>query len=348
MSIAPLHWPGMPRRSSASVARFCSQNWLCQFSRAGRLSGPGALEMWPYCLRLSGFERVNCRPTRAHHEPLRRTPLSSTTALSRRIHSAHDRRVLLNLTVVPVLGLVLAFSACGSSSSNSSDTPRSSHTTSSKDSKTKADCSSHAILSALPGGATMQEFTCAKVDDTEWAAARVSPGDTVFFLRWNGTKWNAEDSDSVCGTASAGLPQSLLSYCKAGPSSSTSPATAACTSEAILAALPAGAEMQRFTCADVSGKLWAAARVSPGDTVFFLQWNGTKWNAEDSDSVCGTASAGLPSRSCPTAKRARPRQRRRPPPLARPRRFLPRSRPAPDAGVHLRRRQWQAVGRCAC
>jgi co-chaperonin GroES (HSP10) len=223
--------------------------------------------------------------------------LSSATALSRRIHSARNRGVLLNLTVVPVLGLVLALSACGSSSSNSSDTPISSPTTSSTGSKTKADCSSQAILSALPGGATIREFTCAKVDDTEWAAARVSPGNTIFFLQWNGTKWNAEDSQSICGTASAGLPQSLLSYCKAGPSSSTSPqtpATAACTSEAILAALPAGATMQEFTCADVSGKLWAAARVSPGDTVFFLQWNGTKWNAEDSQSICGTASAGLP------------------------------------------------------
>ena len=143
----------------------------------------------------------------------------------------------------------------------------------------------------------MQEFTCAKVGDTEWAAARVSPGDTVFFLQWNGTKWNAEDSQSICGTASAGLPQSLLSYCKAAPSSSgtsTSPATAACTSEAILAALPADATMQEFTCADVGGKLWAAARVSPGDTVFFLRWNGTNWNAQDSQSICGTASAGLP------------------------------------------------------
>ena len=220
--------------------------------------------------------------------------MSSTTAMSRRILSARNRRVLLNLTVVPVLGLVLAFSACGSSSSNSNDTPSSIPTTSSTGSKTKAECSSQAILSALPGGATMQEFTCAKVGDTEWAAARVSPGDTVFFLQWNGTEWNAEDSESVCGTASAGLPQSLLSYCKAGPSSSTSPATAACTSEAILAALPASATMQKFTCADVGGKLWAAARVSPGDTVFFLQWNGTEWNAQDSESVCGTASAGLP------------------------------------------------------
>ena len=220
--------------------------------------------------------------------------MSSTTALSRGIHSARNRRVLLNLAVVPVLGLVLAFSACGSSSSNSSDTPSSSPTTSSKGTTTKADCSSQAILSALPRGATMQEFSCAKVGDTEWAAARVSPGDTVFFLQWNGTKWNAEDSQSICGTASAGLPQSLLSYCQAGPSSSTSPATAACTSEAILTALPTGATMQRFTCADVGGKLWAAARVSPGNTVFFLQWNGSKWNAEDSQSVCGTASAGLP------------------------------------------------------
>jgi co-chaperonin GroES (HSP10) len=167
--------------------------------------------------------------------------------------------------------------------------------TSSKVSNFKADCSSHAILSALPGGATMQEFTCAKVGDTEWAAARVSPGNTVFFLRWNGTKWNAQDSESICGTASAGLPQSLLSYCQAAPSSSpTRPVTEACTSEAILAALPAGATMQEFTCADVGGKLWAAARVSPGDTVFFLQWNGTKWDAQDSQSICGTASAGLP------------------------------------------------------
>jgi co-chaperonin GroES (HSP10) len=226
--------------------------------------------------------------------------LSSTTVLSGRIHSARNRRVLLNLTVLSVLGLVLAFTACGSSSSSSSDTPSSDSTTSSKDSGTKADCSSQAILSALPGGATMEEFTCADVGGKKWAAARVSPGNTVFFLQWNGTKWNAEDSQAVCGAASAGLPKSLLSYCAAAPSSSSTstsprtPATAACTSEAILAALPSGATMEEFTCADVGGKKWAAARVKPGNTVFFLQWNGTKWNAEDSQAVCGTASAGLP------------------------------------------------------
>ena len=192
------------------------ERWLRVLTRVR--SGPSGLEMLPYWLAL---ERVNSRPTRAHHEPLGRTPLSSTTALSRRSHSARIGRLLLNLTVVPVLGLVLAFSACGSSSSNSSaDTPSSGPTTtSSKDSKPKADCSSQAILSALPGGATMEEFSCAKVGDTEWAAARVSPGDTVFFLQWDGTKWKAEDSQSICGTASAGLPKSLLSYCQTAPSS---------------------------------------------------------------------------------------------------------------------------------
>jgi hypothetical protein len=226
--------------------------------------------------------------------------LSSTTALSRRIHSARNRRLLLNLTAVSVLGLVLAFSACGSSPSTpSADTPSSAATTSSAGSGTKADCSSQAILSALPGGATMEEFTCADVGGQKWAAARVSPDNTVFFLQWNGTKWNAEDSGSVCGAASAGLPKSLLSYCAAPSSSPTStspttPATQACTSEAILAALPSGATMQKFTCASVGGRLWAAARVNPGNTVFFLRWNGTKWNAQDSQSICGAASAGLP------------------------------------------------------
>jgi hypothetical protein len=178
------------------------------------LPAPVRWKMWPSGLRLGGLGRVNFDPHARTTRPLRRTPLSSNTALSRRIQGAHNRRILLNLIVVPVLGLVLAFSACGSSPSTSSDTPSRSHTTSSTDAKTKADCSSQAILSALPGGASMQEFTCAKVGDTEWAAARVSPGDTVFFLRWNGTKWEAEDSQSICGTASAGLPQSLLSYCR--------------------------------------------------------------------------------------------------------------------------------------
>ena len=209
------------------------------------------------------------------------------------------RRILASTVLACTVGLL---GACASST----DTPSSNPTTESKSAHTKADCSSEAILSALPSGATMEKFDCAKVGDTEWAAAQVNPGDTVFFLQWSGKAWNAEDSDSVCGTASAGLPEKLLSYCQPATSSSapptpppatpTTPVTQACTADAILAALPGGATMEKFDCADVSGQLWAAARVDPGDTAFFLQWNGTAWDAEDSGSVCGTASAGLPQK----------------------------------------------------
>jgi hypothetical protein len=59
----------------------------------------------------------------------------------------------------------------------------------------------------------MEKYDCATVGDTEWAAAEVDPGNTVFFLQWNGSSWDASTADSVCGTASAGLPSSLLSYC---------------------------------------------------------------------------------------------------------------------------------------
>ena len=68
-------------------------------------------------------------------------------------------------------------------------------------------------MAALPGGSRMKRFDCAEVGDTDWAAARVAPGPTVFFLQWDGKAWQAEDSDSVCGTASAGLPSKLLDYC---------------------------------------------------------------------------------------------------------------------------------------
>ena len=225
-----------------------------------------------------------------------------TLAPSRRCRSGTGRHVRV-AAVLTIGGAVLAFSACGASAPSSGGSTRStSPTTSTKPAGDKADCSEQAILSALPGGATMEKFDCAKVGDVEWAAARVAPGSTVFFLQWHGTRWEAEDSASVCGTASAGLPSSLLSYCEAStsarptppPRTPTTPVTAACTSKTILAALPQGATMQKFTCADVSGKKWAAARVNPGSTVFFLQWNGSRWNAQDSSSICGTASAGLP------------------------------------------------------
>ena len=194
---------------------------------------------------------------------------------------------------------LISLAACGSSSSSeATPTPSSPATSSSSNvpsgSDTQAACTSEAILAQLPGGATMQKFNCANAGGQEWAAARVNPGNTVFFLKWDGNAWQAETSGDVCGTASAGVPTELLSYC-AGPSSSPSPAAATCTSQALLAQLPGGATMQKYTCASAGGQEWAAARVNPGNTVFFLKWDGKAWQAETSGAVCGTASAGLPA-----------------------------------------------------
>ena len=127
------------------------------------------------------------------------------------------------VAIAAVAGLLLGVAACSSSDSGSDSgsgsntpagSPSSSPSTSPSTGPAAADCTEEAILAAVPGGAEMEKFECAKVGDTEWAAAEVNPGNTVFFLQWNGSSWNAEDSDSVCGTASAGLPESLLSYCK--------------------------------------------------------------------------------------------------------------------------------------
>jgi hypothetical protein len=204
------------------------------------------------------------------------------------------------MIMAAVIGFGLFVSACGSSTPSSggpaTTAPVASPTASpsTRPSEKKAECTSEAILAALPGGATMVEFGCADAGDVEWAAARTNPGDTLFFLRWDERRWKAEEADAVCGTASAGIPEALLDYCPV-PSPSPSPTAAkACTYQSILAALPTGADLVTFTCANVSGTKWAAAQTQPGDTVFFLQWNGSQWSAQDSDSVCGAASAGLP------------------------------------------------------
>ena len=186
------------------------------------------------------------RDPQAPHRTLTKGP-AMTNPVQTITGPSPDRRlrILRYLIAVPVLALLIAMSACASTSPN---TPTPSSTSTTDTPASKADCSPDAILRALPDSATMIKFECARAGDTDWAAAQVNPGTTVFFLQWNGTTWDAEDSDSVCGTASAGLPERLLAYCQA-PSATTSPApsttptsskpvTAQCTENAILAALP--------------------------------------------------------------------------------------------------------------
>ena len=67
----------------------------------------------------------------------------------------------------------------------------------------------------------MVRFDCETVAGTQWAAAEVEPGPTVFFLQEQNGKWDVSTSDEICGTASAGLPPKLLAYCDS-PSPSAS------------------------------------------------------------------------------------------------------------------------------
>ena len=199
------------------------------------------------------------------------------------------RRAALLLAALPIAAVALA----GCSSSGSSDASSSPSPT--PTSSTSASCSPDALLAAVPSGAEMLHYDCAEVGGQEWAALEVNPGNTVFFLEWNGTAWDAMTSDDVCGTASAGVPEELLSYCQTPtPTPTTTQSSSDCTSQALLAALPSGSTMLKYNCADAGGEVWAAAKVNPGNTVFFLKWKGGEWDAMTADSICGTASAGLP------------------------------------------------------
>lgn len=123
---------------------------------------------------------------------------------------------------------VAALSACSDSSSDSAASPAASpaqtsaapsptQTTASPSPATASPttdlCSEESILAAIPEGSEMVRYDCADVSGTQWAAAEVDPGPTVFFLQAAGDTWQVSTSDEICGTASAGLPPKLLDYC---------------------------------------------------------------------------------------------------------------------------------------
>ncbi|MGV1036005.1 MAG: hypothetical protein ACOYD0_03120 [Candidatus Nanopelagicales bacterium] len=206
---------------------------------------------------------------------------------------------ILRKSALLVSGVGIAALTVAACSSSSDTTPSQSPTPTSATATTSpvtAECTTDSILAALPEGSTIVKYNCANVAGTQWAAVKVNPGPTVFFLQEKNSTWDVSTSDEVCGTASAGLPETLLNYCSnnTSPTATVSPAGATCTSGSLLAALPSGAKMVKYNCANVAGTQWAAVKVNPGNTVFFLQKKGSKWNAQEAGSVCGTASAGLP------------------------------------------------------
>ena len=59
----------------------------------------------------------------------------------------------------------------------------------------------------------MDKFECAIVSPSMWAAARVKPGPTVYFLQTTSGAWKVSKADEVCGKPSAGLPKEILAFC---------------------------------------------------------------------------------------------------------------------------------------
>lgn len=129
------------------------------------------------------------------------------------------------LVLGALLGSTALLAACsGSTSSNASpsmtaEATTAAPTTQAPTSSPGGPCNADVIAGALPNGARVVSFDCANVSGTEWAAVKVNPGPTVFFLQWNDGSWDVSTADEVCGTASAGLPEKLLAYCGSGQSS---------------------------------------------------------------------------------------------------------------------------------
>lgn len=195
------------------------------------------------------------------------------------------------------VGLAALVGCSSNANSNTSTSPTTTSSASASQTATNAGlvCNDTTILAALPSGAKMVSFHCANVSGDMWAAAKVNPGGTVYFLRVKDNKWTVIQADEICGTASAGLPPSLLAYCATpSPTATNTIAPATCTQASILGALPNGSSMVSYKCANVGGTKWAAAKVNPGPTVFFLHANGSTWQVQTADEICGTASAGLP------------------------------------------------------
>jgi hypothetical protein len=46
-----------------------------------------------------------------------------------------------------------------------------------------------------------------------WAAARVNPGPTVFFLQTTSDAWKVSTAKQICVTPPVGLPKEIQAFC---------------------------------------------------------------------------------------------------------------------------------------
>jgi len=105
----------------------------------------------------------------------------------------------------------------------------------------------------------------------------------------------------ACSSASStgGSPNPTMSTSlPASETPSSDPAPTAdfgdCSEASILAPLPSGSELKDFVCAVASPALWAAARVTSGSKVYFLESTSGPWELHESEEICTGAVTGLP------------------------------------------------------
>lgn len=120
------------------------------------------------------------------------------------------------LVVVAAGTVVAGVAACSSNNTSSSPTATAASPTSSTMNTT---CNIQALSVAIPQSAKVIRFACGSTGTTEIAAIQADPGKTVFWAKLEGQKWvpASELQDQVCGAASAGYSDQLLSFCTPKP-----------------------------------------------------------------------------------------------------------------------------------
>lgn len=143
------------------------------------------------------------------------------------------------LAASTAVALAAALAGCSSNSSadptasptNSASVPTASPTEpTAQPTPTEASCTKDSLDAALPEGAIMLQYKCEYVGSTNYAAVLANPGPTAFFAIDTKGTWRVSTSDQICGTASAGWPESLLAFCsKARTAAATATATSSVT-----------------------------------------------------------------------------------------------------------------------
>ena len=91
----------------------------------------------------------------------------------------------------------------------------SSSATSTQSHQVGAECTATSLKSVTPNGAEIKGFKCGSTGGGQIAAVEYGPGTNVIFAKTTGVggNWEIVNKNTICGTASAGLPAEVLNYC---------------------------------------------------------------------------------------------------------------------------------------